>query len=269
MTDDWTVQHDLALIYLALAYGPDHQLADRELAVIEDALAGWRPEGLTRDAARETALEALAVLLSGEYDPDALVDGVLDRLAGVLTHEERQRAIEDVIRIAEADGMLLRAERAVIALIAKRWQVKGHAQLLLDATRGDEEDWTLLHDIALVYIIVGHSTDGELTQGEISTIVGLAREWQPAWSEEEVRAVLRRALSYYSTDPGAEGLQRAVLSIGHRLPLMQRLALVNDLYAIAEADGLMLDTERDMIASLMDAWGVAPLFADARPGSTA
>lgn len=266
MHDDWTTSHDLALVYLALAYGPDHQLADREIALIEDALATWTGGLKDADGARETAMEALAVLLDDESPSDVLVSQALDRLAESLSHEQRQRAVEDLIRIAEADGIFLRAERAVIALIARRWEVKQHAQLLLSVTRGDQEDWTLLHDIGLVYIILAHATDNELSEPEISTLVGKAREWQPAWTEESVRAILRVALAYYSSSPGAEGLQRSVLSIGHRLPLMQRLALVSDLFAIAEADGLILDSEREMISAFMEAWNVAPLFPEARRG---
>lgn len=268
MQDDWTTSHDLALIYLALAYGPDHQLADRELALIEDALSTWTGNLSDADATREIALEAIAVLLDDSAHPETLVSEALDRLAESLTHEQRQRAIEDLIRIAEADGIFLRAERAVIALIARRWEVKQHAQLLLSVTRGDQEDWTLLHDIGLVYIILAHSTDNQLSDREITTIVGRAGEWQPSWNEEMVRGVLRAALGYYSSNPGAEGLQRSVLSIGHRLPLMQRLALINDLFAIAEADGAILDAERDMIHAFMEAWNVGPLFPEIRPRVT-
>lgn len=215
---------------------------------------------------REIAVEAMAVLLADEYDPDSLVTQALDRLAEKLTHVQREQAIEDVIRVAEADGTMLLAERELIDRIANRWEVKRHAQLLLSVTRGEQQDWTLVHDIGLVYIILAHSSDNELSDLEIAAIVEKTREWLPTWEEEEVRAVLRQVLSYYSGEPGSESLQRSVLSIGHRLPLVQRLALVNDLFAIAEADGIMLDTERELIAAFMEAWNVGPLFNDVRPG---
>ncbi len=259
MHDDRTITHDLAVVYLALAYGPDHQLADRELTLITEALQAWGQDA-SREAVQEEVVEALAVLLQEEFDPEQLVIGALDRLADVLSHEQRQHAIEDVVRIAEADGLLLRAERTVIDAIAHRWQVKRYAQALLDATQGDRDDWTLLHDIGLIYIILAHSTDNNLSDKEIAVLVDRTRDWQPEWTEEAVRVVLRQALAYYGSNPGSEALQRSVLSIGHRLPLVQRLALVNDLFAIAEADGALLDAERAMIVSLIDAWNVGPAF---------
>lgn len=266
MHDDWTIRHDLAVVYLALAYGPDHQIADRELAIIRDALDAWSSTFGENGDSREVAVEALAVLLTEDYDPDGIVTQSLDRLAKGLTHAQREQAIEDLIRVAEADGMLLLAEREVIALVARHWEVKRHAQLLLSVTHGVEEDWTLLHDIGLVYLILAHSTDNELSDPEIAAIVEKTHEWLPAWPEEDVRTVLRRALAFYSSDPGSEALQRSVLSIGHRLPLVQRLALVNDLFSIAEVDGPLLDAEREMVGVFMGAWNVGPLFQDMRPG---
>ena len=40
-TEDWTTPHDLALIYIALAYGTDHDLQEEEMATLTDALREW------------------------------------------------------------------------------------------------------------------------------------------------------------------------------------------------------------------------------------
>ena len=37
-TDDWTTTHDLAVVYIAIAYGTDHDLSDEELKVLTEAL---------------------------------------------------------------------------------------------------------------------------------------------------------------------------------------------------------------------------------------
>lgn len=260
--DDWTDCHDLALVYLALAYGPDHQIAERELTLITEALEGKERDG---DDVQEVVMEALAVMLEEGLDSDEVVTQALDRLRASLSVEQRQRAVEELVRIAEADGLLLRTERTTIAAIAHRWEVKSHALALLDATRGDVDDWTLLHDIGLIYVILGHSTDGDLSKAEIDVLVERATDWHPSGDEESARGVLRQALSYYSSDPGGEALRRSIASIKHRLPLVQRLALIEDLYAIAEADGVMLDAERDLIGSLVSEWGLATVTPFAAP----
>ncbi len=253
MNDDWTRCHDLALVFLALAYGPDHQLAERELALITDALDGWGRDG---DDVQEVVMEALAVLLEPGIQADDVVTRALDRLAETLSLEDRQRAVEELVRIADADGTLLRTERTTIAMIARRWNVKEHAVSLLDATHGDADDWTLLHDIGFVYVILAHSTDGDLSRPELDEIVQRMAGWQPDWDEEQIRVVLRQVLTQYGSAPGAEAIHRSLASIRHRLPVVQRLALIDDLYAIAEADGQVLDAEREMIVMLTGRWQV-------------
>jgi uncharacterized tellurite resistance protein B-like protein len=256
-SEEWTQSHDLALVYIALAYGSDNELDDEELATITEILQAWRPD-LEPDEVQDVVMEALSVYLDGESDQEVL--GAMVALKKSFTEPERIRAIEDVVRIAEVDGMLLRSERSLISLLADAWDVKATAERLLTETvalQDDRDQWSLMHDIGLVYLVMAHSTDNDLSDPEISAIIGRLHDWQPGMEEEKVRGVLREALTYYAKGPDKQALTRSVGAIREALPVVQRLALLDDLAYIAESDGHLTDHEREMLASLSAAWGIS------------
>lgn len=254
--DAWTVTHDLALIYLALAYGTDRELSDEEVDTITRALRGW-DHRLDVSAAKEVVMEAMTVYL--REDAGEEVTRSISVLADAFSEEERRRAIEDVVRIAEADGILLSSEQSLIAALADAWRVKAVEERLIEQTTAEVEDmpsWSLLHDLGLVYVVVAHSTDGELSEPEVEVILDRLQEWQPEFDEEDVRGLLREALQFYADEPGEEALLDSVEAIKEALPAIQRLVVLDDLYHIARADGVVNQHEKEMIRSLAEAWAV-------------
>ncbi|MDX1740816.1 MAG: TerB family tellurite resistance protein, partial [Rhodothermales bacterium] len=189
----WSRAHDLALVYLALAYGTDSQLSIDEMDTIVSSLHGWRQD-LTPDDMREVAMEALAVLLDEESSSE--VFSAIDRLHDSLTPEERNRAMEDVVRIAQSDGVFLGRERTFVSHLARAWSVKEQAAEALQkpSQEDDDGDWTLLHDLGLVYIVLAHSTDSKLSDSEIAAMLERMGQWHPDLSEADIRSVLREAL---------------------------------------------------------------------------
>ena len=251
----WSRAHDLALVYLALAYGTDSQLSTDEMDTIVSALHSWRQDLAVEDI-KEVAMESLAVLL--DEDSSTEVFSAIDRLQASLSDEERTRALDDVVRIAQSDGVFLGRERTFVSHLARAWAVKEQAvEALQKPSQEDEDDdWTLLHDLGLVYIVLAHSTDGKLSDSEIAAMLERMSQWHPDLSEADIRSVLREALRVYAEGPGEEELTRAVSALKRALPFLQRLAVLDDLTYIAESDGHFNDFEREMIESLSRAFGV-------------
>jgi uncharacterized tellurite resistance protein B-like protein len=261
-SDEWTIHHDLALIFWYLLYAQNRTSSDREQMILIETLQGWKDAPQDDHALREIVLEALAVY-SDESERGDAVTNALRRLYEELTLDERHRAIESAIRIAEADGLLVLTERRTLLRIADAWEVDRYAQALIDITRPQEEEWTLLHDIGALSIILAHSTDNEIGAEEVQVMVDRLMAWAPKLEEQEVRAVFKAILKWYATSPDQEALGKVVRSVRENLSAMQRLMVLSDLYEIAQADGTMLDAERDMLESLMRALDVSAPQASA------
>lgn len=261
----WTTTHDLALLYVALAYGTDYQLSEAELNSINEALQGWC-EGCDRETLQEIVVEAMAVFM--EEEPEREVVNAMQSLKVSLPAEERVRALEEIVRIAESDGVLLRSERSLISTLATVWEVKSAGEQLVGKSESRSEDgsgWTLLHDMGLIYVVVAHSTDSDLSEPELSAMIERLLQWQPDFSEEDVRRVLRDVLQFYAGEPDKDDLRKSILALDESLPMLQRLALLDDLVYIAEADGDFSAHERDMILTISKAWNLSVRFNGATP----
>ncbi len=254
--DSWTHVHDLALVFLALAYSTDANLADEEVDTISAALSKWRPKAEPAEI-HEIVLEAASVFF--ESDAEKEVVQSVRSLGEALNVEQRREVLEDVMRVAEADGVLLNAEQNLLSILASAWDTKATKDRLLNETtarlEGDPE-WSVMHDIALMYIIMGHTTDGDLTETEIGEMLKRLGEWEPGLSEEDLRSILRTALQYYGQSPGKQDIQDSVTAIKEALPRAQRLIVLDDLICIARADGTVKEGERDVVESLSSAWNI-------------
>lgn len=259
MRDDnefWTREHELALVFLALAYGTDEELTEEELATMTDVLEGWRDE-FPADEVQDVVMEALAIYLEDEDGEEVLQS--ISQLKQQLDPAERRRALEDIVRIAEADGVLLSAEQHLISRLATAWEIRGTGERLIDQTTvstQEEPSWSMLHDIGLMYVIVAHSTDNDISEAEITAMIARLSDWQPELEEPEIRGVLREALGFYSRDPGQKALRHSVHTIREQLPVVHRLVLLDDLAFIAQADGEISETAQGMLGSLSKSWGI-------------
>lgn len=252
--DGWTNVHDLALIYISLAYGTDQHLGDRELNAITNALSDW-DTNFTREHVQEIVIESAAVFLEKTAEDEVVRS--IQSLGKILSPEDRKRALEQIMLIAEADGVLMSSERSIVSMLAEQWGVKDTGDRLLEQSTASHEtssSWTLMHDISLIYVIVAHSTDNELSLDEINAIIERLAEWQPDLVEDEIRAVMSEALEFYKTQPDKEALSNSVKALRDSLPVMQRLALLDDLVYIARSDGEFNVLEKEMITSLSKAW---------------
>ncbi len=256
-SEAWTTSHDLALIYIALAYGTDHDLSEEEMSALTDALREWTV--MPDDAhIQEIVMEAAAAFLEGDTRTE--VRRAIDELAEELSFTERRQALRDVMHIAEADGVLLEREQGLIHILADAWSLKGLSEELLRDTsvvvQRKGENWGLIHELAFLYIIVAHSSNDDLAQEEIDAILECLQEWEPDLTREELREVMRRALQVYADEPDQSIIEGSVGALKEALAIVQRLAVLDDLATVAKADGALTDTERTLIRNLSQAWDV-------------
>ncbi|MFB6272365.1 MAG: TerB family tellurite resistance protein [Salinibacter sp.] len=253
-SDNWTTTHDLAVVYIALAYGTDHDLSDEELRVLTEALQAWanREEPVIRDV----IVEAATLFVEG--DPEAEVQRAMQELRSALSPQERRNTVRHLIRIAEADGVLLEREQGFIHSLAEAWSLKELSEELLQDTsavvqrRG--ENWGLIHELAFLYVLVGHNAGEDLSADTIDVMEGRLQEWQPDLSAEQVREVLRRALQVYADEPDENLIHDSVEALKDALPIAQRLTVLDDLHIVARTDGTLTRADRDLITSLAKAW---------------
>jgi uncharacterized tellurite resistance protein B-like protein len=253
-TSDWTTTHDLAVVYIALAYGTDHDLSDEELRILTEALQAW--EDRDDPAIQDIIVEAAALFV--EADAEAEVQRAMKELRAVLSPRERRDTVRYLIRIAEADGVLLEREQGFIHILADAWSLKQLSEELLADTSAvvqrRSENWGLIHELAFLYILVGHSAGDGLSSATIDVIQKRLQEWEPSLSEEEIREVVRRALQVYADEPDEALIHDSVEALKEALPSTQRLTVLDDLHTVARADGTLTRNERDLITSLAQAW---------------
>ena len=255
------VMHELAYVYIALAHGTDDQLSDEEIDQIAERLRGWELD------TAQTVTSALKQAMD-EYMADAGVDR-LDRAVAAIRDafpaERRKDLLEDLMGIAIADGRFLFTESSFIERVGRTLEVRlegadgviGRSWSVLGGTSTDGNDqWTPVHDLALIYVTLAHRTDDDLSDDEISAIATKLNEWIPEAPEDEVLRVVQDALTVYVQGPDKRMFTEAVESVRDRVPRHQLSALLSDLSYVASADGRMLEEEKQIIAQLAQAWSV-------------
>ncbi len=252
------IQH-LALIYIALAHSTDRDLDDDEVHAIAARLQQWQ-EGTSK-----TVLSALKEALD-RYTDDEAQDSVMAAIDAVresIPAEQRRRILDDMTEIAMADGKFLYDEGSFIGELAKSWDVhisdssaeEGGGWTILN--KAPEGEWTALHHLALVYIATAHRSDDELSDEEMDAISSKLKEWVPGSPDETLTDVLQDVLMTYAQGPGDQRyFTESVEALRDLVPDHQRRAILSDLQFIAEADGVILVEEKELIDRMARVWGV-------------
>ena len=255
-SETWTRAHDLALLLITVGYSSEQDLTDEELDSVFKSIAGWRIDDSPEEI-REIVFEAVAVFQASDVDEE--VARSIRSLKNSLSPEQRERAMQDVVAVAEADGIIQDSERSLIAVVGDIWEIaqKDNSPLSDSPIVAEEEpEWSVLHDITLVYIVLSHGSDGILSEEEIGAILKRLAFWQPDLDESELRSIFRDALHFYSTGPEIEDIAESTGAIQEHLTKAQRLAVVNDLVYIGEIDGPLTEYETDMVEQLAALWTV-------------
>ena len=253
---DRDLLQDLAIVYIAFAHGTDQDLSDGEIDVIAERLHTWHASynGGTTLAAIKAALSAYT-RDDGRTEVDRAVKNI--RLSAPV--HVRRRVLDDLQDIALADGIFRHAESAAIKDLETVWDVRrndnGEADGFSIINRHEQyEGWTALHDMALVYLVLAHGSDREVTTDEVDVITRKLAEWMPDAPESDVLSVVKGAMGVYAQGADKRMLAESVDAIRRFVPEHQRTTLLDDLRSIAEADGAMIQAEEELITRLRAAW---------------
>lgn len=251
------ILHDLALVYLALAHGTDDRLDGAELDMVAARLAEVQA-GLSGG----TVLHAVKAALDAYTgrDAEARLRQAVGNLRTSVPPPMRRRVIRDLTEIGKADDRFLFEEASFIGQLVAAWrQAPGAPADAANATwsifgQDHEGGWTLVHDLALIYVTLAHRTDGTLARAELQAISEKIGEWMPNAGPDDLRAILGEVLRAYDAAPEGHTFEAAVEAVRQRLPAHQRAAVLEDLRYVADADGVLLVEERVLIEQLARAW---------------
>lgn len=260
--DDSSSLQRLALLYLSMAHRSDDYLSDAELESVTQMLTA-RSVAQNRGEMQPVVMDALDAYMHIENPEDAVREAA-DSLSDALSESERRAVLRDLKTIAESDGILLNEERNTLNQLAESWGIESPYN---DPPEHFEEEWSVLHDLAYIYLVLAHGTDNDLTGFEIQVMLNKLQEWQPEGATVEMRSVLKSAMSAYARGEDEGRLERSIRSVREALPRQKRMAAMNDLVKIANADGVFLDNEEDLINHLLAEWDVDPFANYGRHGS--
>lgn len=252
-TDDWSTEHDLTLVFAALAHGADLVVDEAEITTLVETLDRWLPDA-TPDERIEVIVGALGVFAEASDRRGILLDA-LRRLYDALTHEQLEQALLDAVAIAEADGRLLGAERHYLRAVADAWHLRAIAERRLAATTASQEEWTRLHDIAIVLVTAMHGASSDPGAAEAAELRIALAEWQPGVTDGEVDDVLRRVLRRTAEAPTA--FEPSIERLAASMTLLERLGLLSDLVRVAGADGTVSADESSILATMRQGLGLS------------
>jgi uncharacterized tellurite resistance protein B-like protein len=254
--ETWTRAHDLALLLITVGYSSEADLSNDEFDVVVESITEWRPDD-TLEQVREIVFEAVSVFQTSDVDEE--VARSIRSLKTSLSPAQREKALRNVMAVAEADGIIQDNERSLLIVLGDIWETGTTSNTLLSETDAEAEmapEWSVLHDICLVYIVLSHGSDGNLAKDELAAIESRLAYWQPELDEDGIRGILRDTLQFYSTGPSKEDISDSTDAVKEHLTKAQRVAVVNDLVYIGEIDGELSKYETDMIEQLAILWDV-------------
>jgi uncharacterized tellurite resistance protein B-like protein len=111
LSDSHRTIAELVLVYLSVAYQPDHEIVPEELEAISRRVAGWIPDAPV-PVIRMLVSQALARYAEGLSASD--FDAMLPRISAAVPGHQRVVIVSDLKQIARADGEMSVEERVWI-----------------------------------------------------------------------------------------------------------------------------------------------------------
>lgn len=126
----------------------------------------------------------------------------------------------------------------------------------MNMEKQDYPDWTVTHDLALIYLALTHGADDELDSSEVDAMARKLRDWRDNFDVDRIKSIMREVMLVYMGSSGEQMLEAAIASVGESTPKPTRIAILNDLADIASADGTIVMGEVDFIQQLARDWDV-------------
>lgn len=124
------------------------------------------------------------------------------------------------------------------------------------STTSEPSEWSVLHDVALLYLALAHGTDMDIDPAEQTTMVEKVRSWYPEIGSTQVQRVLQEVMLTYLGGHSRQMVDAAMVSIKEVLSKEERISVLNDLADLATADGAIVPGEISFIQQLARYWEV-------------
>jgi tellurite resistance protein len=121
----------------------------------------------------------------------------------------------------------------------------------------DRDSWTVLHHLAYVYAAIA-SSDGLITNDELEVFCQKLHDWVPSEDPESLMQTVMASIAALGEDKEKQELGHLYRSIGvvaDELDDEARGAALDDLLAIAAADGMYEPSENALMLRIRQAWG--------------
>ena len=256
-TADREALFEFAFLALALAHGVDDHLSAFELESLSDRLYRHHP-GWSQPEVEAVVQDALRTYAAAP-DRWARARQACLRLGQTFSQPERQQALDDLLQIARADGVMHEAERQFVAKIAAVWQTReAHVP----------DGWTVLHDLVYLYLALALGTDQHLADEELQRIRhSIAAGPLAPPDEAAIPLVLQQALNFYVQHASGATRESVAERLRQALAPDQRADVLARLVEIANADDRFLDAEEDLLNGLAMVWDVDPGVLYGRSGA--
>ncbi len=118
------------------------------------------------------------------------------------------------------------------------------------------DKWTSLHDMALLFLSLTHGTDADLDEREAEQQAQHLSKWFPRAEPDVILQTLDEVMLTYAGPSRDQMVETAAESLRQSLSENQRLGVLNDLAALASADGTIVTAEAAYIQQLATYWNV-------------
>ncbi len=247
---------NLSLLYLAMGKGTDGVLSLSERDAVSERLGVLHPNRTSEEI--HATVEEILQEFADDRQPTVRIMEAIRAVRHGLGRQQRSAALRDLLAIARADGIIMENEQILLRTLAVSWEIPEELEAAQREPPPPPASPQVLQALAYIYLTLAHGTDEELSVEERQVMLSRLMEWQPEHSENEVRILLDGALQAYASGDAEERYEEAVLTVKHGMPTDRRAAALQDLIKIANADGLFLDREEDLINRLLSAWDVPP-----------
>jgi len=117
-------------------------------------------------------------------------------------------------------------------------------------------EWSLLHDLALLYLAFVHGSDAKIAPNELEVMGLKLKDWRPEAGGSDIQRITDQVMLVYVSESGHQMLEASLVSLQQHLGRSQRIAILNDLAELASADGMLAPGEVSFIKQLAHQWGV-------------
>ena len=120
----------------------------------------------------------------------------------------------------------------------------------------DMNEWSNLHDLALIYLFVAHGADEEIDEAEQDAMASRLGAWDEEADTEHIQRTLDEVMLAYAGPHSRDLLNTAMVSLKDSMDRSHRIAVLNDLADVASADGVLLPGEVRFIQQLAYYWEI-------------